>query len=383
MAALDFDQVLVQHADFLKPFAFTLTRDNESARDLTQETLYRAYAALSRLLADEPTDAVVTDPTFAAGALLVELPANERPPVIVGGVLPLNLPAPGLAPFGFGLPPLGGLLGRLRNGFLRALTARLFAPVDEAGREIGRSLYGREPRIPVMQWLRHADAVVQLTVPSFEYPHPESGHLAFIGPVAASGAAQYRRPDWWGELDGSRPVIHVTQGTIANADLSELIRPTIDAFADREPLVVVATGGAPVANLGALPGNVRAAEFLPYEELLPRTSVMITNGGYGGSQFALRHGVPLVVAPGKEDKIEVAARIAWSGVGVNLRTQRPSPAQLRRGVERVLAEPSYRQAARRIGDEIAASPGAAGFAREVDAVIGRRLGSGVCAETAC
>lgn len=44
MAALDFDQVLVQHADFLKPFAFTLTRDNESARDLTQETLYRALA---------------------------------------------------------------------------------------------------------------------------------------------------------------------------------------------------------------------------------------------------------------------------------------------------------------------------------------------------
>lgn len=329
------------------------------------------YRALTELLAQEPADAIVTDPTFAAGALLVELPRGERPPVIVGGVLPLNLPAPDLAPFGFGLPPLGGLPGWVRNGFLNTLTARLFAPVNVAGAEIGRQALGREPRIPVMQWLQHADAIAQLSVPSFEYPRPDAvtAHLHFIGPVSASNAVQHALPDWWPELDGTRPVIHVTQGTIANTDLTELIRPTIDAFADREPLVVVATGGVPVESLGQLPGNVRVAEFLPYDELLPRTSVMVTNGGYGGAQFALRHGVPLVVAPGKEDKVEVAARIAWSGVGVNLRRQRPTPAQLRKGVERVLADPSYRSAAQRVGAEIVASPGAAGFARVVDEAI--------------
>ena len=36
--------MLLSNADYLKPFAFTLTRDNESARDLMQETLYRALA---------------------------------------------------------------------------------------------------------------------------------------------------------------------------------------------------------------------------------------------------------------------------------------------------------------------------------------------------
>lgn len=44
MTAVEFDQMLISNADFLKPFAFTLTRDNESAKDLTQETLYRALA---------------------------------------------------------------------------------------------------------------------------------------------------------------------------------------------------------------------------------------------------------------------------------------------------------------------------------------------------
>jgi RNA polymerase sigma-70 factor (ECF subfamily) len=44
MSAIEFNQVLLSNADYLKPFAFTLTRDNESARDLLQETLYRALA---------------------------------------------------------------------------------------------------------------------------------------------------------------------------------------------------------------------------------------------------------------------------------------------------------------------------------------------------
>jgi RNA polymerase sigma factor (sigma-70 family) len=44
MATQDFNQLLVNHADHLRPFAFTLTRDNETAKDLLQETLYRALA---------------------------------------------------------------------------------------------------------------------------------------------------------------------------------------------------------------------------------------------------------------------------------------------------------------------------------------------------
>ena len=44
MSTKEFENLVVGNVDFLKPFAFTLTRDNESAKDLTQETLYRALA---------------------------------------------------------------------------------------------------------------------------------------------------------------------------------------------------------------------------------------------------------------------------------------------------------------------------------------------------
>ncbi|CAN5605130.1 RNA polymerase sigma factor [soil metagenome] len=44
MTAIDFNQLLITNTEFLKPFAVTLTRDNEVAKDLLQETMYRALA---------------------------------------------------------------------------------------------------------------------------------------------------------------------------------------------------------------------------------------------------------------------------------------------------------------------------------------------------
>jgi len=44
MSVKEFNSVLLENADFLKPFAVNLTKDNETANDLYQETLYKALA---------------------------------------------------------------------------------------------------------------------------------------------------------------------------------------------------------------------------------------------------------------------------------------------------------------------------------------------------
>ena len=44
MSAAEFNELLVSNADPLKPFAVSLTRDQEIAKDLFQETLYKALA---------------------------------------------------------------------------------------------------------------------------------------------------------------------------------------------------------------------------------------------------------------------------------------------------------------------------------------------------
>ena len=149
-------------------------------------------------------------------------------------------------------------------------------------------------------------------------------------------------------------MVHVTQGTLDNADLSRILGPTMEALAGDDVLVVATTGGPDPAPLRpTLPANVRLERFIPHDLLLPRVDVMVTNGGYGGVQQALAHGVPLVVAGDSEDKPEVAARVRWSGAGVDLRTGRPTPVQLATAVRRVLEQPSFRQRATALQIEIA------------------------------
>jgi UDP:flavonoid glycosyltransferase YjiC (YdhE family) len=111
----------------------------------------------------------------------------------------------------------------------------------------------------------------------------------------------------------------VTQGT-ANVDPRDLILPALEALAGEDVLVVVGLGHRTGPLPGPLPANARVAPMVPYPQLLPRTSVVITNGGYGAVLQALRHDLPLIVAGGDLDKPEVAARVAWHGAGVNLRT---------------------------------------------------------------
>jgi UDP:flavonoid glycosyltransferase YjiC (YdhE family) len=194
-------------------------------------------------------------------------------------------------------------------------------------------------------------------VAGFEYPRSDlAPSVSYVGPILAPPTSSFDPPPWWGELESGRRVVHVTQGTLDNADLGRLLGPALAGLAGDDVLVVATTGGPdPAPLLEGLPANVRLERFIPHDRLLPHVDAMVTNGGYGGVQQALANGVPLVVAGDSEDKPEVAARVHWSGTGIDLRTGKPSPARLAAAVRRVLAEPSYRQRARALQAEIAAT----------------------------
>ena len=130
----------------------------------------------------------------------------------------------------------------------------------------------------------------------------------------------------------------VTQGTIRNED-DLLFAPTFAGLAEQDLLVIATTGGG-TELAGALPANLRVEEFVPYAKLMPHVSVYVTNGGYGGVQMALSHGVPIVVCGATEDKPEVGARVAWSGAGVRVKSARPVASEIRRAALEVLSNPS-------------------------------------------
>jgi MGT family glycosyltransferase len=327
------------------------------------------YETIMAALAAQQADVVLADVGSLGAGFLLGHPRPSRPPVVMCGIIPLPIESRDTAPYGMGLQP-ARIMNRARNALLAKASRRILRPAFQVVDDFHRQVHGTKMPFSFMDWGRHAEAIAQLGVQSFEYPMSDApDNLHFIGPMCASGS-QAPLPEWWPDLDGTRPVVHVTQGTVANTDYGQAIAPTLHALSEEDVLVVASAGGRPVETLPPLPANARAATFLPYDELLPRTSVFVTNGGYGGVQYALRNGVPIVATGGKEDKPEVGARVAWAGVGRRIRTEHPTPKAMRRAILDVLSDPRYRRASGRVAADMAAAPGFAGLAGIVDRVIG-------------
>jgi UDP:flavonoid glycosyltransferase YjiC (YdhE family) len=308
------------------------------------------------LLAAGPFDVLVSDQLAIGSALTAE---RTGTPWAAVSLVPVGLPSRDLPPMGLGLLPATGPLGRARDAVLRrAMALTLGRRLDGVMADVRRSLDLPETHLPAMEAFYSPQLVVAHGVPELDYPRsdlPPQVHFAGqLAPPPAGGPA----PSWWAAaVDDPRPLVHVTQGTYDLAP-DDLLVPALSGLADADVVVAAATGGAPLPA-DRVPANAWQAEFLPYDELLPRASVMVTNGGWGGVLAGLAAGVPLVVAGATLDKPEIARRVAWSGAGLDLRTGRPSPAKVRAAVERVLAEPSFAERARAIGASLARHGGVA------------------------
>jgi MGT family glycosyltransferase len=314
------------------------------------------HEGLRQALKECQADVIVGDDMFF-GVLPMLLGArSERPPIVLCGTSFLHLAREDGAPNFLGLPPATTEEQRrqyvdIAREFDEAVDQPALIRLNKVLNTMGVG--------PVSAPLFHlvvelADAYMQLSVPRFEYRRQIPPSVHFVGtPPIIPGQAPL--PPWAHELDGSRRVVLVTQGTVANHNFGLLVAPTLAALANEPDVLVVATtGGRPVEAIpGDVPPNARLASFLPFEWLLPRVDVLVTNGGYGSVNQAMSFGLPLVTAGMTEDKADVNARVAWSGVGLNLATNEPTPEVLRAAVRTVLDRPAYRMRAAQMAHEFA------------------------------
>lgn len=335
---------------------------------------------LEALVDEARPDAVIADQAHLGAALLAE---KHGLPWVGLGISALMAPSIDTAPFGSARRPAREGEPRWIYRFLNWLIFRVvFRGVNRAYQR-ARAAAGLPEAERTYFDVMSPQLYLQPTVPAFEYPRSDlPPQVQFIGPLVPGGAPAAELPAWWGDLEAARarktPIVLVTQGTLAT-DPQELIAPALRALAD-EPVLVVATSSAPLAP-PALPANARVAPFIPYQALLPLVSAMVTNGGYGGVQMALAAGVPLVVAGGSEEKPEIAARVGWSGVGIDLRTGRPKPAKIRAAVRRVLDEPGFRERVRAIAGDMAACDAPLRGAVLIEQLIGLRDAAAVAPTT--
>jgi MGT family glycosyltransferase len=312
------------------------------------------HEGLRQVLRSFAADVVIGDDMLFGVLPMLLGPRSKRPPIALCGTSFLHWRRDDGAPHFVGLPP--ATTKQQRDDYAamyREHDRLIYQPVaDRLNRSLQTMGVGPLSMTLFDSVVDLADAYLQLTVRSFEFPRdfPPSVHFVGRPPIIPDQAPL---PSWANELDGSRKVVLVTQGTLANHNFGLLVAPTLAALANEPDLLVVATaGGRPVDAIpGPIPGNARLAQYLPFEWILPRADVLVTNGGYGSVNQAMSYGIPLVTAGLTEDKADVNARVSWSGVGIDLATNEPTPQALREAVRTVLDRPAYRRRASSLADE--------------------------------
>ncbi|OAA50513.1 UDP-glucuronosyl/UDP-glucosyltransferase [Metarhizium rileyi] len=185
-------------------------------------------------------------------------------------------------------------------------------------------------------------------------------HTIFVGPLVTRPMDLPRLPSWWNGLSARhRTIVGITQGTLAT-DPTSLIIPSIRALQDDPALalIVISPHVTEIQSNTRRTENIYHAAWLPYDLLLAQLSLLITNGGYGSITQALSHGVPLLCAGQSEDKRDTAARVTFSGVGIDLKTDSPEVESVRQAAYAIVQDEGYKARAEKMSSELNSLGGA-------------------------
>ncbi|MFE9561501.1 glycosyltransferase [Streptomyces sp. NPDC006487] len=191
-------------------------------------------------------------------------------------------------------------------------------------------------------------------------------HYAFVGPAFGARPSLPGFP--WERLDPERRRVLVSLGTL-NQEAGGRFYGAVLGAAERLDKEVQLVLVAPAALVGAVPGNVLLRDSVPQLELLRHLDAVVCHGGHNTVCEALAHGLPLVVAPIRDDQPIVARQVVEAGAGVRVRFGRTRAEELRDALTAVLDEPGHRRGARRIQASFAAAGGAAAAADRLEELV--------------
>jgi hypothetical protein len=191
-------------------------------------------------------------------------------------------------------------------------------------------------------------------------------NVRYIGPLLdePSWSKPWQAP--W-SVGSCRPRVLIACSTGAQGQ-SDLVRRIINAMGAVE-IDAVATAG-PNLDIDHLraPTNVRLLHSAPHDAVMKEVSLVITQGGHGTVNRALVHGLPLLVMPMGRDQGDNAARVEAKGAGLRL-PPIASELEIAAAVKRLLIEPQFRAAARRVGDAIRADIDASALVWEMETIV--------------
>jgi MGT family glycosyltransferase len=305
-------------------------------------------ASLKMALYDFQADLILADSLYWGTLPMLVGPRDKRPAIAHLGVSIVNLAS------GKNIPMRSNETPVQREAELQLRERFVLQPAQEAVNAALASLGYPALPCPILEAMtKLSDLYLHPGIESFEYPDPNS-KVQYIGALPTP-AGQSALPEWWQQLDRTKRLVLVTQGTIANRDFGQVVAPALVALGGREDVIlIVTTGGQAVESIPvAIPANARITSFLPYAQIMPEIDLLITNGGYGTVNMAISHGIPIISAGLTEDKEEVSAHVQWSGAGIDLRTNQATPEAIRHAVNQIFTQPGYRKRAEQLSLEFA------------------------------
>jgi UDP:flavonoid glycosyltransferase YjiC (YdhE family) len=187
---------------------------------------------------------------------------------------------------------------------------------------------------------------------------PGVGPIVMVGPSIREASSPLQSPgsDFpWSWMAGEEPLLLVTLGTV-NADAGgRFFGVVVETLTDSPWRAVLV---APPEMVGSVPPNVLVQPWVPQLRLLDHVQAVVCHGGHNTVCEALSRGLPLVVAPIRDDQPIVADQVARAGAGVRIRFGRVRAVELREAIAAVLGDPAYHVAASLIGESFAAAGGA-------------------------
>lgn len=326
----------------------------------------RALRTFAARAAPEAPDLLAAIESHSPDALLIDVNCWGAATVAEASGLPwavyspylLMLPSRESPPFGLGLAPMGGVLGRARDGLLgaagEAVADRTVLPVLNRL----RTQHGLAPLRAFRELLGRPPLLLALTAEGFEYRRSEwPANVRFVGPIDWSPPR--RPPEWVAEMRD--PLVLVTCSTERQRD-ARLLTSALRALPGAG-MTVLGTSAAHDPRAFDVPPGSRVVRFLAHDSVLGRAACVVCHGGMGITQKALSAGVPVVVVPFGRDQLETARRVELAGAGVRLPPRRLTPARLGQAVRCAM---ELRDGASRMSRLFAAAGGATAAADAIE-----------------
>ena len=165
-------------------------------------------------------------------------------------------------------------------------------------------------------------------------------------------------------------------GTVNNLDTA-FYQAAFAAFADYPAQFILSVGKhTNITQLGSIPDNFIARNYVPQLDILQQVDAFITHGGMNSVHEGLYYDVPEIVVPHQFEQLLNGKRVAQTQTGILLGDKRPygrvTAPELRQALDKLLHEPHYQQNAQRIGQTLREAGGYIRAVAELEAFIGLR-----------